>query len=48
MMCQEPKRILLRIFKSPCVRFLTSAHLTIKNNIGKTTHIRANSLLLIN
>ena len=35
MISYEPKRILLRIFKSLCGRFLTSAHLKIKNNIGK-------------
>ena len=35
MMCYEPKQNLLRIAKSPCGRFLTSGHLTIRNNIGK-------------
>ena len=35
MISYESKRILLRIFKSPCGRFLTSAHLKIRNKIGK-------------
>ena len=45
-MCYEPKRILLRIFKSPCGRFLASAHLKIE--MEKPTRTRTNSLLLIN
>ena len=37
-MCYKPKRIQLRIIKDSLGGFLTSAHLTIENNIGKTTH----------
>ena len=29
-MCYKPKQILLRFITSPCGRFLTSAHLTIR------------------
>ena len=49
MISYEPKQRLLHIFKSPCGRFLTSAHLKIRNNIEKTTTCtRANSSVWIN
>ena len=44
-MCYKPKRIQLHITKDSMGRFLTSAHLTMENNIGKNNSYRANCLL---
>ena len=47
MMRYELKRMVLRNFQSSCGRFLTTAHLTVKSNIRKTTRARANNLFSI-